>query len=767
MTEGIQCHFDVDKSARVSTNLSDLESSRRAALTSNLFMNFVEVRRDDEPSGRRRSSSVIERATNVTPPPDYPGLQRAQTISQSTSPSFAYQIGRHAVPPLVQLGHVLGHLKLLGVFHKLRKDVKCSRQEELLVNLPSLNPTLTASLATPSQGHVYVPAEVTWAIYLSRAVHRFELWCTKVLRSQSGQGHDRLQPEEYPPLDVLLVWHSFLLNPRAYYEESLGNQLVQRLHFLGGIPLSEMVKLHLSRSISTDEKRFQHSVIADDFSYCPSPQAKSNWENCVDGEPFVMSMPKPSDRHKFLCPGCRCEHSTPYVSSSGMGWAQSSFEFRCSCRIVITKSTFAVRRLAAVVKERVHHEGWTATSEGKSKGIGKVPLGSCLMGTILGPDGVPDAGRAESLNRKWIRPFHEAVKADPTIFGIAAGLGWNLESAEKSLVAARAKSKDDEAKVKAVHRILAAYRQPFVSIDLTAAVNRQFKFIESMHELGWLAPRAAEEAAAFVNKAISRYHNFLNLMIDPNITNFLVPTLDIDLVWHTHQLQDILYRKHTLLLLNHIPDHDDKVEENTLATAFKETAKAWKKNFGADYYNCGCMAPQDSLWSTLRAKFKTKPQSSPSANSSSSSLLSTGASITDPATHASSHNAVRITNNFVSFGFPREQREVHLKIQTKIEEKMIEKGKAKPEAQERKFQRVLGHSPAFQGALKPSCRPFWESNTSPVLGNGYGLGLSGMFLFFIYPSNLLLCVCTKVAEVRLRKVKDSARLALALLAPSA
>ena len=59
-----------------------------------------------------------------------------------------------------------------------------------------------------------------------------------------------------------------------------------------------------------------------------------------------------------------------------------------------------------------------------------------------------------------------------------------------------------------------------------------------------------------------RYSRFFEMLTDANLRQMLVPTLDIDLVWHTHQLTMYGYFRdcrgspvHTVI------DHDDKVDE--------------------------------------------------------------------------------------------------------------------------------------------------------------------------------------------------------------
>lgn len=58
-----------------------------------------------------------------------------------------------------------------------------------------------------------------------------------------------------------------------------------------------------------------------------------------------------------------------------------------------------------------------------------------------------------------------------------------------------------------------------------------------MYNLGWTEPAmfTSEEDQAVLHHATARYHAFLDLMA-ASPADFLVPTLDIDLIWHTHQL---------------------------------------------------------------------------------------------------------------------------------------------------------------------------------------------------------------------------------------
>jgi hypothetical protein len=68
-----------------------------------------------------------------------------------------------------------------------------------------------------------------------------------------------------------------------------------------------------------------------------------------------------------------------------------------------------------------------------------------------------------------------------------------------------------------------------------------------------------------------------------------VPTLDVDLAWHTHQTMPASYyaactsRGGTKFI-----DHDDKIREDKLSEAFEWTSKVYQENFNEVYSECTC-----------------------------------------------------------------------------------------------------------------------------------------------------------------------------------
>lgn len=67
-----------------------------------------------------------------------------------------------------------------------------------------------------------------------------------------------------------------------------------------------------------------------------------------------------------------------------------------------------------------------------------------------------------------------------------------------------------------------------------------------------------------------------------------IPTLDIDLAWHTHILSPKSYATWTTKKMNFIPDHSDAMDENQLSVAFEWTSKTYMAKYNTPYSECTC-----------------------------------------------------------------------------------------------------------------------------------------------------------------------------------
>ncbi|KAK0576735.1 hypothetical protein LWI29_022531 [Acer saccharum] len=125
--------------------------------------------------------------------------------------------------------------------------------------------------------------------------------------------------------------------------------------------------------------------------------------------------------------------------------------------------------------------------------------------------------------------------------------------------------------------------------DLHSAVKRQSSFFYQVSR-----PHMKDDL--FLEGALARYKGFLHLIRrnkERGIRRFCVPTYDIDLIWHSHQLQPISYCKDLVTLLGKVLEHDDTDSDRTkgkkLDTGYCETTKQWEETFGFKYWRAGAM----------------------------------------------------------------------------------------------------------------------------------------------------------------------------------
>lgn len=100
----------------------------------------------------------------------------------------------------------------------------------------------------------------------------------------------------------------------------------------------------------------------------------------------------------------------------------------------------------------------------------------------------------------------------------------------------------------------------------------------------------------FLEGALARYKGFLHLIKrnkEKSVKCFCVPTYDIDLIWHSHQLNPASYCKDLVTTLGKVLEHDDTDSDRTkgrkLDVGFSKTTKKWEETFGSRYWRAGAM----------------------------------------------------------------------------------------------------------------------------------------------------------------------------------
>ena len=137
--------------------------------------------------------------------------------------------------------------------------------------------------------------------------------------------------------------------------------------------------------------------------------------------------------------------------------------------------------------------------------------------------------------------------------------------------------------------------------QLRDAVVRQTSFVDKMNAHLWIRSPAVEGT---ITRAMRRYRRFLQLYkLYPN--TMFVPTLDIDLVWHTHQCSASVYFNSTRSIAGKFVNHDDSIVQDRLDTGFETTRNLYRIRFIEEYPICGCW-DCEALLSELERPTHTK-----------------------------------------------------------------------------------------------------------------------------------------------------------------
>ncbi|KAL0564519.1 hypothetical protein V5O48_017528 [Marasmius crinis-equi] len=411
------------------------------------------------------------------------------------------------------------------------------------------------------------------AVYLDRMLkkYRFELWC-KTLAYNQVRSPETFLSRLMPPLDVFMVWHSYLLNPACYQED------VQRVD---SVRILEDFHPFLEESLPAISQGLSHPASRERVQY---------WEDITECpfDPF-RSMKSYLKHRRIICPKCSADLIVPLTNNDGSGYLQENFFTDCTlpCGQRITKEELGARKL---IRDIVQN----------NKGTDESHFAAYIAGSLFSPNTLFDYKRAKA--------FKTLILSSPK-FMLSEDVLDSTEPIDKkaemamvrevglSLATMKQYFHDAIGGSRPLPRIFDAYvdDKPW-SLDLVGAVLRQASFVQKMVDLKWTAfsPTTGPEEDDILLHAIVRYHRFMELLAS-SPESFFVPTLDIDLAWHTHQLMPSKYKKDYLAYVGRFVDHDDKVETNKLSTSFDDTSRAWKKRFGQCYTHCGCPKPGDTM----------------------------------------------------------------------------------------------------------------------------------------------------------------------------
>jgi Glycine-rich domain-containing protein-like len=142
------------------------------------------------------------------------------------------------------------------------------------------------------------------------------------------------------------------------------------------------------------------------------------------------------------------------------------------------------------------------------------------------------------------------------------------------------------------HHTPASTTQPRFGLNLSEAVIRQWDFSKKITNIYLQDPLPCD----LLDYGKRRYVKFMNLLRFQR--NMIVPTSDIDLFWHTHQLSSHKYQTWCVQQIGRPINHDDTVEGSYLSNGLETTKQLWAQTYAEDYLSSTpqfpSLQPQDN-----------------------------------------------------------------------------------------------------------------------------------------------------------------------------
>lgn len=396
-----------------------------------------------------------------------------------------------------------------------------------------------------------------------------------------------------------------------------------------------------------------HCIDNTTLEYDPGDSARNAWQELTR---FDWDNLHDSPNATVECPGCKGSVSVPWTIGDSLpsidstfstfrGLADQNFATTCpKCSSTINHERLRLSKFRKDLTALLEHN---------------LPM----PGTFYGLTGVPETVRDYQVDQPTF-PNRLLVVSQSNLLALShCGLSPSSTLAdirrelEASLGDKRALTRasggpgrvriSKEGRI-AIRRMMYHYWEnssPF-SLDLVGAVIRQGVFVQKMDSIDWLHSPTVKTT---MTRLIEKYYVFLKIMIN-NPRHMAVPTLDVDLAWHTHQLSPSRYyrfciystRQRSPFNTSYLIDHDDKVDEGQLSDAFEWTTKIYRKyTNGGLYSECRCWYCEATRELDLHSGTAVISGSGRRARDAADTLHDKVSSDPEKNPHISAHNAVR------------------------------------------------------------------------------------------------------------------------------
>ncbi|KAI2688966.1 hypothetical protein LCP963914a_2055 [Penicillium roqueforti] len=520
--------------------------------------------------------------------------------------------------------------------------------------------------------------EKRWAVYAARAVDRYTKWWSIGLpRSRPMATINDLECIDYerilncdtivawstenlPPIDILMVWHAHSLNPRNFLEDCI--RYGKMSTWATGFPW-EVIN-------SCINNHTMEYTVSEQAQQLFEQKMNFKWNNLHDPPTTQVNCPCCGRVNDVQWTEARFGGLVANAFKFSNGFADYSFETKCvGCDHMIDHGRLKVAKfrkdLKATIYEDLPMPGSFTNLYGIPEGGPSVKPNPRALRDMLFPTRIVQAAKKDLMeftdgrvdrcqNITHLRQQFELKFRDRNLLWKAHGIYLKgIKYGEKVQF----------------RRMMSRYWDnlgPF-ALDLVGAVIRQSTFVEKMDQIDWLHSPTVFNT---MDRLIKKYEVFFQIMID-NPDKMAVPTLDVDLAWHTHQLSPSRYYKYSTSKgkggIRMFIDHDDKVDEGKLSDGFAWTSKMYRRvTDGEIYSECTCWYCEATRTPDLYGRWITAR--SVSRAQAAADLLHDSPDISsDPNKnpHISSHNAVRPTNMYHRAEWTKSVQ--HLRLQSNYE----------------------------------------------------------------------------------------------------
>ncbi|KAI8077763.1 uncharacterized protein BX664DRAFT_343423 [Halteromyces radiatus] len=327
--------------------------------------------------------------------------------------------------------------------------------------------------------------------------------------------HNHFSPMLVPPLDIAFMWHVHKLSPFRCYEDLVLRLPCKKL-FDDPLPLYDLFK---NEDLTPNDLKRWKQTFGEDEPYHLTNQ------NMYSG-----TFQRP-------CYRCRQVIELPWSNYYDYRFGANHTRFPHDCAPVDGINFWDVARM---------------------KLESDLMNGPVVAGTLLNPNGSVKVTLNKMIAK--IRPIQVIIPQNEMDYAYERQIQEQLKFLGPDY------EYDANELLYAIRTSYQGNPSPF-SNDLIQAVARQRKFYSNITSIHWQYPIS-------YMSAIRRYHDHLALIkMHPN--HKAIPTIEIDVAFHTHMMDSLRYHKFTIHRVGKLINHDDDIPESSIRKHLSEWQTLW------------------------------------------------------------------------------------------------------------------------------------------------------------------------------------------------